>query len=286
MVQVFERQGFLDMISGSPKFGAHPSFLKKCRVHHGHEAYLPTVQDPPRPHARLFGAYEDAGRPSGHQCAPRQGAQASVPGLSLTGRPAAKGFRNRCREACPAGHSTGETHPHPMIGCLVQAADFKRLLSAPPALRSAHFVIHHLVEAPTRAAYERRVARKMELSTGHEPRSPQPVDDSEGKPHEGHPGEGMSAQGLPRWMGCVVPKRHARRAVTRNLLKRQMRAAAQRVEGRLPGGLWLVRLRQPFAAADFPSAASQALRAAARTELDRLFQKAASAPTEAPCTAG
>ena len=79
-------------------------------------------------------------------------------------------------------------------------------------------------------------------------------------------------------MGCVVPKRHARRAVTRNLVKRQIYAAAERVQAGLPGGLWLVRLRQPFALTTFPSAASQALREAARGELDRLFQKAARRP--------
>jgi ribonuclease P protein component len=39
-----------------------------------------------------------------------------------------------------------------------------------------------------------------------------------------------------------------------------------------------VRLRQPFALTTFPSAASQALREAARGELDRLFQKAARRP--------
>jgi len=73
-----------------------------------------------------------------------------------------------------------------------------------------------------------------------------------------------------------VPKRHARRSVTRSMLKRQMRAAAQRHEGGLAQGLWLVRLRQGFPVAQFPSADSDALRAAACTELDRLFGQAAS----------
>ena len=76
----------------------------------------------------------------------------------------------------------------------------------------------------------------------------------------------------------MVPKRHARRAVTRNLIKRQIRTAALRVHAGLPEGMWLVRLRQPFAVTAFPSAASQALRQAVRAELDRLFQKAAARP--------
>lgn len=73
------------------------------------------------------------------------------------------------------------------------------------------------------------------------------------------------------WLGCVVPKRHARRSVTRSLLKRQVRGAFQRAEDRLPAGLWLVRLRQPFAVRLFPSAASAALSTAARLELDQLL---------------
>jgi ribonuclease P protein component len=73
------------------------------------------------------------------------------------------------------------------------------------------------------------------------------------------------------WLGWVVPKRHARRAVTRTLLKRQIRVAFERHAAALPGGLWLVRLRAPFAPTEFISARSALLAAAARTELDRLL---------------
>lgn len=77
-----------------------------------------------------------------------------------------------------------------------------------------------------------------------------------------------------RWLGAVIPKRHARRAVTRTLLKRQIRAAMQR-QPRLPGGLWVVRLRAPFDRAQFVSAASDGLRRAAHDELDALLADAA-----------
>lgn len=73
------------------------------------------------------------------------------------------------------------------------------------------------------------------------------------------------------WFGAVVPKRHARRAVTRTLLKRQIRAAFERHASVLARGLWLVRLRRPLALAEFPSARSAALAAAARRELDDLL---------------
>jgi ribonuclease P protein component len=80
------------------------------------------------------------------------------------------------------------------------------------------------------------------------------------------------------WLGGVVPKRHARRAVTRSLLKRQIRAAfvaqATAASLPLPAGLWVVRLRAPFDVKQFPSASSEALRAAARDELAQLLLRA------------
>ena len=138
-----------------------------------------------------------------------------------------------------------------MIGRLTQAADFQRLLATPTCARSSHFSLHHLRAEPTRAqpAHQRRAASELSTDSGTEPRKP--VDDF--------------------WLGCLVPKRHARRAVTRSSLKRQMRAAVQRHEAGLIPGLWLLRLRSPFAVAEFPSADSTALRAAARGELEELL---------------
>lgn len=79
------------------------------------------------------------------------------------------------------------------------------------------------------------------------------------------------------WLGLVVPKRHARRAVTRNVIKRQMRVQADDHRQRLPPGVWLIRLRAPFDRQLFPSAASAALRLAARNELEQVFAGAATA---------
>lgn len=77
------------------------------------------------------------------------------------------------------------------------------------------------------------------------------------------------------WLGTVVPKRHARRAVTRNLVKRQMRAAVGRHVAALAQGLWVLRLRTPFDRTLYPSATSEALRRAVRAELDQVIQRAA-----------
>jgi ribonuclease P protein component len=72
----------------------------------------------------------------------------------------------------------------------------------------------------------------------------------------------------------VVPKRHAKRAVTRNLLKRQMRSVMDSYASGLPPGLWVLRLKAPFDKQQFISPGSDALTAAARAELDLLLQRA------------
>lgn len=79
------------------------------------------------------------------------------------------------------------------------------------------------------------------------------------------------------WVGAVVPKRHARRSVTRTLVKRQVREAFRRHQAALPPGLWLVRLRRLLAPAEFPSARSDALAEATRRELDDLLSRATEA---------
>jgi ribonuclease P protein component len=77
------------------------------------------------------------------------------------------------------------------------------------------------------------------------------------------------------WVGCVVPKRHAKRATTRNLLKRQIRAAFERHAQALPQGLWMVRLTAGFAPAEYVSARSEALARVARAEIDTLLGRVA-----------
>jgi len=83
------------------------------------------------------------------------------------------------------------------------------------------------------------------------------------------------------WFGLVVPKRHAKRAVTRTLLKRQLRAAMHRQAGSLPPGLWVLRLRAPFDRTLFISPASEQLRECAHDEIAGLLERAASAPLSA-----
>lgn len=85
-----------------------------------------------------------------------------------------------------------------------------------------------------------------------------------------------------RRLGLVIPKRHARRAVTRNLFKRQARAIWQQTGSTLALGDWVLRLRAPFDVKQYPSARSDALRLIVRLELQGLFKAAGRArPAEA-----
>ena len=80
------------------------------------------------------------------------------------------------------------------------------------------------------------------------------------------------------WMGAMVPKRWARRAVTRNAIKRQIYAvSAAASEASLPHAAHVVRLRAGFDRKQFVSAASDKLKAAVRAELQQLLARAAAA---------
>lgn len=72
----------------------------------------------------------------------------------------------------------------------------------------------------------------------------------------------------------MVPKRWARRAVTRNTIKRQIYAVSTLFEHRLPQAAHVVRLRTGFDRKQFVSASSDALKTAVRIELMDLFARA------------
>ena len=146
-----------------------------------------------------------------------------------------------------------------MIGRVVRSVDFERVLGSPIRARSVHFAVHYLESSPSQPAKPRSRVLSTELSTDRAPEQGVAVDDS-----------------VPKacWLGVVVPKRHARRSVTRTLLKRQIRSAASAQAGLAPG-LWVVRLRSPFDRVAFPSAASDALRVCAGTELAGVLADAA-----------
>jgi ribonuclease P protein component len=76
------------------------------------------------------------------------------------------------------------------------------------------------------------------------------------------------------WLGAMVPKRWAKRAVTRNTIKRQVYAVSQDFESSLTRSAHVVRLRSGFDRLHFASATSDELKAAVRSELQQLFTRA------------
>lgn len=150
-----------------------------------------------------------------------------------------------------------------MIAHLVRSADFERVLRTRTRVSSAHFSLHHVADGPSTPLKHVAKCVAAELSTGEVPIDSSPVDET------------PRAAPEAVWLGTVVPKRHARRSVTRTLLKRQIRAAITRHLASLACGLWVVRLRAPFDRAHFVSAASDQLRRAAYDELESLIGSAA-----------
>ena len=117
---------------------------------------------------------------------------------------------------------------------LRQRAQFDAVLSTPPVAKTMHFALH-AVPAPAPGA-----AAAL------------------------FPGQGP-------WIGVLLPKRWAKRAVTRNTLRRQVYAVAQAVAQAWAGRAVVVRLRSGFARNQFVSATSEPLRRAVRAELLRLL---------------
>jgi ribonuclease P protein component len=83
------------------------------------------------------------------------------------------------------------------------------------------------------------------------------------------------------WIGAMVPKRWAKRAVTRNVIKREIYSVSIYFESTLPVAAHVVRLCAGFDGTQFISATSALLRTAIRQELQRLFSRA-TAPSAIP----
>ncbi len=110
--------------------------------------------------------------------------------------------------------------------------------------RTAHFVLHHAaLEVPAANAGPESVRSRPLFAVRDEP-----------------------------WVGAVVPKRWAKRAVRRNGIRRQIYDVSARFAPTLPNAAHVVRLRMGFAADAFKSAWSEPLKKTVRAELLSLFE--------------
>jgi ribonuclease P protein component len=156
-----------------------------------------------------------------------------------------------------------------VVARLVRSEDFERVLRTRNRGKSVHFAVHYVADRPGAKSAAAKTLSSAKLSTEGEPPADSPVDDLAHL-------SALSVAGR-LWLGAVVPKRHARRAVTRTALKRQIRSAVAANAQSLASGLWVVRLRAPFDRKRFVSAASDELKHAARDELEQLMRAAAAA---------
>ncbi len=122
-------------------------------------------------------------------------------------------------------------------------AQFQAVLAGVTLARTAHFALHCLVVAGLPDIEDRQSVPDL------------------------FPGQAV-------WVGAMVPKRWARRAVTRNTIKRQIYNVSTQFEPRLAACGHLVRLRSAFDRAHFVSATSSALKESVRSELLQLFERA------------
>ena len=130
---------------------------------------------------------------------------------------------------------------------LKQWSEFQAVMSAGSVARTPHFVLHQWqppVKASTGSGFE-------ETPT-------------------------LFADGLLA-MGALTPKRWAKRAVTRNMIRRQIHAVSQEFEIGLKPTAYVVRLRATFQTQIYVSASSAVFKQAVREELKQLFARVARA---------
>lgn len=124
--------------------------------------------------------------------------------------------------------------------------------------RTAHFALHRRCIMPDDIAAVVALRKQYYLNNDQNLKRPpeQPI-----------------FNGCEVWLGAVIPKRYAKRAVTRNAIKRQIYSVGSALELQLPCAAYVVRLHSGFDRKCFLSATSVQLKQAVRQELMQLFAK-------------
>jgi ribonuclease P protein component len=173
------------------------------------------------------------------------------------------------------------------LGRILKSVDFSQVLARPSTSRSPHFALHYSPTSPAVSTKAVKAKVRAKLSTEEAAAVDRPVDIlcverenllvGQSKADVAQQPEArsslLSSKAASVWIGLVVPKRHAKRSVTRTLMKRQIRVAFENVREQMRPGMWVVRLRAPFPKADFPSASSTVLKDLVRRELTSLVSQ-------------
>lgn len=146
---------------------------------------------------------------------------------------------------------------------------FQAVLAGGVVSRSPHFALHRLrlLRAPEAdgAVPQGRADSDSSVQGAAAPASVSPSSRT--------PAPLFSPSGEP-WLGAMVPKRWARRAVTRNAIKRQVYTVCGDLAPRFGTDVaYVVRLRSTFDRTKFVSASSDVLKLAVRLELLQLVAR-------------
>ena len=161
---------------------------------------------------------------------------------------------------------------------------FQATLAGGVVARTPHFALHRLGLDPA--------AHRKPLSTdaANAPSNSEPAPSTDREGGVGRPLRPLFLEPGQTWLGAMVPKRWARRAVTRNAIKRQIYTVSGELAPRLAQDVaYVVRLRTEFDRTRFVSATSDALKTAVRAELLQLLDRvvrSAAAPRSAGDAAG
>lgn len=151
---------------------------------------------------------------------------------------------------------------------LKSRAQFQAVLAGTTVARSGHFVLHRL-ELPVKLPYASVSDHELPSEMPHQAAVSGPV------PQHIRPFSLPLFGPSGNWLGAMVPKRWAKRAVTRNMIKRRIYSVAETAKsGAKPGradAAYVVRLRSAFDPKLFKSATSAPLRLVVGQELSQLF---------------
>ncbi|MBN4664911.1 ribonuclease P protein component [Pandoraea nosoerga] len=137
----------------------------------------------------------------------------------------------------------------PKAARLLKTDEFSSVFSLRPLRRSAHFVLY---------------MRRRDIAPGT-------PEDTDATPQEGR-------------IGIVVGKKHAPRAVTRNLIKRQAREMFRQRRASLAGWDFVLRLTRRFDKGTHTAAAAPVLNTLCQTEFKQLFDAAEKAARKSRAT--